>query len=238
MVALILLAKSLKAGKWHWIVALSKISIVFSLYSRVTLNSRDPIIRLGISSLPTNTHKTMKKYPLGLIQSTTQLQQLNAPNLQDSWVESSPLTFGHYSKYLQKNRRSNISWKHAAKLTFIENQIQTCIAIQSPQELEHWYSILGIHLAKNGDEKRIRTHLKDLLGTPDGLMMIDGEETKKETILVWFNLDSNRKTAFHTNGMFPPFSGHRKTQTIEMCSWSFEASTTMATNLHRIRRAT
>lgn len=86
--------------------------------------------------------------------------------------------------------RLNIPWKHAAKLSFIENQIQTCIAIQSPAELEHWYSILGLHLAKHGDEKRIRTHLNELLGTPDGLMMVDGEDPVKETILVSIKLNS------------------------------------------------
>lgn len=53
-------------------------------FHRVTLNSRDPIIRMGISSMPNNPQKTMKKFPLGLIQSTTQLQQTNVPSLQDS----------------------------------------------------------------------------------------------------------------------------------------------------------
>lgn len=80
--------------------------------------------------------------------------------------------------------RLNIPWKHAARLSFIENQIQTCVAIQSPAELEHWYSILGLHLSKHGEEKRIRTHLNDLLGTPEGLMELDDEEPVKETILV------------------------------------------------------
>lgn len=41
-----------------------------------------------------------------------------------------------------------------------------------------------MHLAKHGEEKRIRSHLDDLLGTPDTLMMIDEEEPKKESILV------------------------------------------------------
>lgn len=80
--------------------------------------------------------------------------------------------------------RLNSSWTHAAKLSFIENQIKTCIAIKSAIELEHWYSILGVHLSKHGEEKRIRTHLNDLLGTPDTFMELDGEERTKETILV------------------------------------------------------
>lgn len=78
----------------------------------------------------------------------------------------------------------NASWTHAARLSFIENQIKTCIAIQSATELELWYSILGVHLSKHGEEKRIRTHLNDLIGTPDILMELDGEQPAKETILV------------------------------------------------------
>ncbi|XP_031624833.1 protein HIRA homolog [Contarinia nasturtii] len=133
-----------------------------NLESWITLNSRDPIIRLGISNVPNNPERKMKKYPLGLIQTTTQLQQPNMPNLQDS---------------------QNVSWGHSARLSFIENQIQNCIAIKSPDELEHWYAVLGIHLSKHGDEKRIRAHLDDLLGTPNTLMMVDGDEEPKETIL-------------------------------------------------------
>ncbi|XP_055300313.1 protein HIRA homolog [Sitodiplosis mosellana] len=133
-----------------------------NLESWITLNSRDPIIRLGISTLPHNPYKTMKKYPLGLIQSTTQLQQPNLPNLQDS---------------------INTSWKHTARLSFIENQIETSKAIQSPMELEHWYSVLGVHLSMHGDEKRIRSHLDDLLGTPNSLMVVDEDEPIKEKIL-------------------------------------------------------
>lgn len=100
--------------------------------------------------------------------------------------------------------RITTSWKSAARLAFIENQIQTCIAIQSPAELEHWYSVLGGHLAKYCDEKRIRTHLDELLGTPDDLMMLDNESVKKDTILVirrtiW--LEMNMKI-FHNSWFF------------------------------------
>lgn len=49
---------------------------------------------------------------------------------------------------------------------------------------QHWYSVLGDHLAKHSEENRIRSHLDNLLGTPDSLMMIDGEEPTKEMILV------------------------------------------------------
>lgn len=95
---------------------------------------------------------------------------------------------GHFSflrVFQTHDYRSTASWTHSARLSFVENQIQTCIAIQSATEMEHWYSILGVHLAKHGDEKRIRTHLNDLLGTPNILMELDGDEpTTKETILV------------------------------------------------------
>lgn len=55
-------------------------------------------------------------------------------------------------------------WQHAAKLFFIENQIKICEAINSPGELQHWYSVLGAHLASHGTEPRIRTLLDKLLG--------------------------------------------------------------------------
>lgn len=51
-----------------------------------------------------------------------------------------------------------------AKLSFIENQIKICESINSPIELEHWYSMLGTHLASHGSEFRIRILLDELLG--------------------------------------------------------------------------
>lgn len=80
--------------------------------------------------------------------------------------------------------RINITWQNAAKLTFIENQIHICISIQSPTELQYWYSVLGTHLAQYCDEKRIRVHLDDLLGMANPWMFVDGEAPKKELILV------------------------------------------------------
>lgn len=59
------------------------------LFQRVTLNSRDPITRLGISSSPNNPKKTIKSFPLGLVQSASQNLQPNARNLQDVYVEIS-----------------------------------------------------------------------------------------------------------------------------------------------------
>lgn len=167
---------------------------------RITINSRDAIIRMGISTMPKNPLKTMKKFPLGLIQSTTQPQSSMILPMQDSYVFAFTLSLLFF---LSKSEcwisyasnfvcRLTASWTNSARLSFIENQIQTCMAIQSATELEHWYSILGVHLSKHGDEKRIRTHLNDLLGTPDNLMELDGEQPAKETILVW-NLDSASK---------------------------------------------
>lgn len=139
--------------------------------------------------MPKNPTKTMKKFPLGLIQSTTQQQSTNILPIQDSYVFFcliSNFKMQVISHILKINfiYRLTATWTHAARLSFIENQIKTCIAIQSATELEHWYSILGLHLSKHGDEKRIRIHLNDLLGTPDNLMELDSEQPANETILV------------------------------------------------------
>lgn len=83
--------------------------------------------------------------------------------------------------------RSNITWQSAAKLSFIENQIKVCEAISSPVELEHWYIVLGSHLAKYGTERRLRTLLDDLLGAVGLCRMYADDNTElqeKETILV------------------------------------------------------
>lgn len=56
-------------------------------------------------------------------------------------------------------------WQSVAKLTFIENQIKLCEAINSPEELKHWYTMLAFHLAIGNDEHKIRLLLNDLLGT-------------------------------------------------------------------------
>lgn len=53
------------------------------LDSWITLNSRDPIIRHGISNLPNNNVKNVKTYPLSSVQSTTYHFQPNIRNFQD-----------------------------------------------------------------------------------------------------------------------------------------------------------
>lgn len=60
--------------------------------------------------------------------------------------------------------RSSSSWQHTAKQTFIENQIELCKHINSPDEMKYWYSNLGYHLSCHGTETRIRLLLDDLLG--------------------------------------------------------------------------
>lgn len=76
--------------------------------------------------------------------------------------------------------------------------------------------MLGLHLAKHGEERRVRNHLNDLLGTPEDLMMIDGEETAKETILVSLSEINNHIYYFlkniskNSNKIFFPFQGVEK----------------------------
>lgn len=78
--------------------------------------------------------------------------------------------------------------------------------------MEYWYSILGTHLAKHGDEKRIRTHLNDLLGTPNNLMELDDDEQPaKETILVRIcKGEKELKFQFSNCGYLWIFTGRRK----------------------------
>lgn len=86
---------------------------------------------------------------------------------------------------------TNGAWRHAVKLQFIEDQIKICEAINSPKELEYWYSLLGLHLAQHGSEKRIRILLDDLLGVAfaSSLEAVQGKR-KNETILVSCGLGS------------------------------------------------
>lgn len=80
---------------------------------------------------------------------------------------------------------TNGAWRNAVKLQFIEDQIKICEAINSPKELEYWYSLLGLHLAQHGSETRIRILLDDLLGVTfaSSLEAVQGKR-KSETILV------------------------------------------------------
>lgn len=84
---------------------------------------------------------------------------------------------------------SSSNWQITAKLSFIENQIKICEAINSPAELEQWYSTLGLHLAQHGPEKRIRLLLDDLLGASLIFTLVpqSADHKTKTTILVCYN---------------------------------------------------
>lgn len=67
--------------------------------------------------------------------------------------------------------RNANDWQTSAKITFIENQIKLCEAINSPDELKHWYTMLAFQLAISGDEKKVRLLLNTLLySTPHTLL--------------------------------------------------------------------
>lgn len=133
--------------------------------------------------------------------------------------------------------RINISWQNAAKLTFIENQIQICISIQSPTELQYWYSVLGTHLAQYCDEKRIRVHLDDLLGMANPWMFVGDEAPKKEMILVRKSINRYEPYLASINtlrGVFHLFAGNRKTQHFNQRSEWIEKDSKMAATLCRV----
>lgn len=72
-------------------------------------------------------------------------------------------------------------WEALAQLSFIDNQLKLCQAIQSPDELKYWYSRLGYTLAQGvGTELRLRQLLDDLLGPVFG----SKEVHEKRRILV------------------------------------------------------
>lgn len=127
------------------------------LESWLVINSRDPITRYGISTTPSpQNYRNILTYPLGLLQNSSGSGHAR-----------------HFSADL-----SATNWQSSARLSFIENQIKICESINSPLELQHWYSMLGSHLAANGTEPRIRILLDDLLGSTSH---------KKNKILVSFS---------------------------------------------------
>lgn len=70
--------------------------------------------------------------------------------------------------------RNENDWQGLAKIIFIENQIKLCQAINSPEELKHWYKMLMYHLAIGGNESRIRLILNELLsGSPLSLILVN-----------------------------------------------------------------
>lgn len=98
---------------------------------------------------------------------------------------------------------TNGTWRNTAKLQFIEDQIKICEAINSPAELEHWYSLLGLHLAQYGSETRIRILLDDLLGVAftHSLEALQSNRTT-DTILVCLRTNKFRAISFYIYYIF------------------------------------
>ncbi|XP_055844471.1 protein HIRA homolog [Episyrphus balteatus] len=112
-----------------------------SMQCWMVLNSKDPAIRHGLrTAIPKDFQKNFRSYPLTTIQSSSNNYTPNASEMNKD------------------------DWQSGAKLLFIENQIKLCEVINSPKEMQHWYSSLAYHLATNGVEKQIRLLLDDLLG--------------------------------------------------------------------------
>lgn len=82
--------------------------------------------------------------------------------------------------------RSNAEWEKAAKLSFIENQINIAQSINSAVELEHWYGILGLHLAEHGTEAKVRMLFDKLVGVPNGLnnSQVSNKADKKYLVIL------------------------------------------------------
>uniref|UniRef100_A0A1B0G8R1 Protein HIRA n=1 Tax=Glossina morsitans morsitans TaxID=37546 RepID=A0A1B0G8R1_GLOMM len=115
------------------------------LMSWLVLNTKDPIMRHGLqTSMPKEFNKNYLSYPLTSVQAST-----NA--------------FAQQTAAIDLNAND---WQTQAKIIFIENQIKLCEAINSPEELKHWYSMLAFQLAMSGNEKKLRLLLNDLLGSP------------------------------------------------------------------------
>ncbi|KAI8116695.1 HIRA-like protein [Lucilia cuprina] len=114
------------------------------LQSWLVLNTKDPIMRHGLrTSIPKELNKNYLCYPLTSIQAAT-------------------TTFVTQSTGIDLNAND---WQSVAKISFIENQIKLCEAINSAEELKYWYTMLAFHLAIGNNENKLRLLLNDLLGT-------------------------------------------------------------------------
>ncbi|XP_065366147.1 protein HIRA homolog [Calliphora vicina] len=114
------------------------------LQSWLVLNTKDPIMRHGLrTSVPKELNKNYLSYPLTSIQAAT-------------------TTFVTQSTGIDLNAND---WQSVAKITFIENQIKLCEAINSSEELKYWYTMFAFHLAMGNNENKLRLLLNDLLGT-------------------------------------------------------------------------
>lgn len=104
----------------------------------------------------------------------------------DTWTTS-------HLKFRLTFRSSTTStdWQHVCRLSFIENQIKICEAIQSPMELQYWYAMLGSHLASHGTEKRIRFLLDDLLGPTHSFVDLTKVPDRSILVSARFRMDSH-----------------------------------------------
>lgn len=118
------------------------------------MNSRDPIIRAGATHQPAlnQANKNMRDFPLNTVQTLSN----NFP---------APLRMPSSSS----SGSANNDWQLHARLSFIEHQLRLCESVGTAVELEHWYAVLGGHLAEHGPERRIRLLLDELMGVPPAL---------------------------------------------------------------------
>ncbi|XP_037935794.1 protein HIRA homolog [Teleopsis dalmanni] len=113
------------------------------MQSWLVLNTKDPIMRHGFqTTIPREFNKNYISYPLTSIQASTS-------------------SFAAMGNAIDFNAHI---WQPSAKVCFIENQIKLCEAINSPEELRHWYLMLAYHLLLSNNENRLRILLNDLLG--------------------------------------------------------------------------
>lgn len=149
------------------------------LLHRLVVNSRDPIIRAGATHQPAlnQANKNMRDFPLNTVQ--TLANNFPAPLRAPAAPSSSN------------------DWQLHARLSFIEHQLRLCESVGTAVELEHWYAVLGGHLAEHGPERRIRLLLDELMGVPPALR--NGEQRQQQqqqpvTVSLGVNSSSNDKT--------------------------------------------
>lgn len=198
------------------------------LESWLVVNSLDPIVRIGVSSFVQSQSKNMRQYPLNTVQSLQNNQFGVGRGFKDRYIR----VFNHwiYLTYFVC-QRSNTDWEKAAKLSFIENQINIAQSINSAVELEHWYGILGLHLAEHGTEAKVRMLLDKLVGVPNGLNSAHLTNQVDDKYLV----SANIICVLYLLKYFIP--GNSKATTATKIAIHHSNCTTVATNLHWVFRA-
>ncbi|XP_062130729.1 protein HIRA homolog [Drosophila sulfurigaster albostrigata] len=117
-----------------------------TLKSWLVLATGDAIMFNGIrGSLPRDLEHMNRKFPLLNMQANTQ----NIVSLRGA-VEIDPE-----------------SWQQTAKVSFLENQIKLCEALEAVEELKHWHTMLTFQLATYGTEKRLRIFLDSFINSDE-----------------------------------------------------------------------